>query len=380
MGTLCILQCRLLVAIQTNDIKHVRQLLELGIDSDIRFQIGSQKRPAICLCTERGNVQMGKYVQLLIQSGCSINQTDSSGLTPLHIAVSHGYKDLVFILLKSRANVKTVTPLGYTPLHLAAQRSSLEVIKLLIEAGSDIERYDREGKTPLVHACIFGNNEIIKYLISLGADVNTCDIFGNSPLLFVTSAAAINLEIVETLVENKAKVDHANKSGETALHAAITGRRSKKSEVLQTLINSGCNLNLRTGLGHTALHLAVLEHEDYLIEILTRAGCNLDTRDELGLSPLFHLARDGNFKMAVFLVAASVNVRNETWLKDPKLLLEIRNESLKLWLSEIAFECPPLTLMCRIVLRNSLGRSADNAVGNLDLPTSIKNYVGLKTL
>lgn len=63
-------------------------------------------------------------VQLLVELGVSINQGDSVGLTPLHIACMHGYPDLVGVLLKARANVNARTQQNRTPLHLAAMRGN----------------------------------------------------------------------------------------------------------------------------------------------------------------------------------------------------------------------------------------------------------------
>lgn len=377
MGTLWNLQCRLLVAIQNNDEQQVSLLLEQGVDSDIRFLTGAQKRPAICLCTERGNPNM---VELLVKWGCSINQSDSLGFTPLHIAVNHGHTHLVHLLLKNRANVRAVTSLGYTPLHLAAQRLSVEIIEMLLGAGSELERADREGKTALVHACIHGNSEIIQYLVSLRANVNACDIFGNSPLMFVTSAMSINLDVVQTLVNHGAHVNHANRSGETALHAAITGRRARKSEVLRILIRNNCNLDIRTGLGHTALHLAVLEHEDVLVDTLIRAGCKLNTQDELGLTPLFHLARDGNWKMLMLMISNGASLKQESWLKDPKLVQEIKDKAILNYLYEQTSQCAELKILCRLALRKHYDRYADTVFATLELPASIRDYLSLNNL
>lgn len=63
-------------------------------------------------------------VQLLVKLGVSINQGDSVGLTPLHIACTHGYPDLVALLLKAKANVNARTHQGRTPLHYAATRGN----------------------------------------------------------------------------------------------------------------------------------------------------------------------------------------------------------------------------------------------------------------
>ena len=118
------LQCQLLNAIQDNDLELAEDLLRRdAVDPDTRFLLGSENQvPAICLCVERGLYEMAK---LLVEYGCSINQVDSCGYTPLHLASSHQFIDLVRLLIHHRANVNAVSNYGHTPLHLAAQQSSV---------------------------------------------------------------------------------------------------------------------------------------------------------------------------------------------------------------------------------------------------------------
>lgn len=64
-------------------------------------------------------------VRLLVELGVSINQSDSGGVTPLHIACSHNYLDLACLLLQAHANADARTKLGRTSLHLAAMRGNI---------------------------------------------------------------------------------------------------------------------------------------------------------------------------------------------------------------------------------------------------------------
>lgn len=116
------LHSQLLVAIQYNDVTAADELLKKGIDPDIRFRMGSHTMPALCLCAEKGHYEMAK---LLIDHGCSTNQLDDCGYTPLHFASSHLFVDIVKLLLANRANINAVTHYGHTPLHLAVQQPSL---------------------------------------------------------------------------------------------------------------------------------------------------------------------------------------------------------------------------------------------------------------
>ena len=121
---LWILHSDLLLAIQDNDLDRAEEILRMDVvDPDVRFNTGNPSRvPAICLCVERGLYEMAK---LFIQYGCSVNQTDDMGYSPLHFACFHQFVDLTKLLIANRANVNAVSTYGQTPLHLACQQSSL---------------------------------------------------------------------------------------------------------------------------------------------------------------------------------------------------------------------------------------------------------------
>lgn len=375
MGTLWNLQSQFLVAIQNDDLPRVHRLLEQGLDPDLRFLVGSQKRPAVCLCAERDNVQL---LKLLMQWGCSINQSDSSGLTALHIAANHSSEKMVGLLLKCRSHVNAVTVQGHTPLHMASQRHSVEVVQLLVEAGAEVNRSDDEGKTALLNACIHGHAEVADYLIGSGADVTVSSPCGNTPLLFAASTPHLDVGFLAMLLRAKAPVNRQNRQGESALHAVMRGQRPNRRRGIDLLLRYGCDLDARTSLGHTPLHLAALERDDSAVLQLVRAGCDVDCPDELGLTPLFYLVRDGNRPMAELLMAAGSRLANQSWLGDVNLLASVKDPALVDWLLTTGQCCPRLLELCRRTLRTSWGKSADDAVRRLTIPASLKRYLSFE--
>ena len=60
-------------------------------------------------------------------------------MTPLHSAVSEGYKDVVGLLLAHNASVDAIGPHGVTPLHLAAHRGRASVAELLLGEGAAVD-------------------------------------------------------------------------------------------------------------------------------------------------------------------------------------------------------------------------------------------------
>ncbi|CAL1155488.1 unnamed protein product [Cladocopium goreaui] len=84
-----------------------------------------------------------------------VEKKNRLGRTELHNAVCSGDKDYVQQLLKNRASVDATDGSGRTPLHLAASELSepVKIIELLLEARARTEAKDLSGFTPLNLAC-----------------------------------------------------------------------------------------------------------------------------------------------------------------------------------------------------------------------------------
>lgn len=114
------LYSRFQTAIQFNDLTAAECLLRKGIDSDYRF--GNARTPALCMSSKSGHYDL---VRLLIDHGCSVNQSDENGFTALHFACIYIFVEIARLLVQHRANLEAVNLYGCTPLHLAVQHKSL---------------------------------------------------------------------------------------------------------------------------------------------------------------------------------------------------------------------------------------------------------------
>lgn len=91
-----------------------------------------------------------EMVEELLQSKqVSPDLLDQLMRTPLHLAASKNYKDIIKILLKHGADPNQKDILGNTPLHLAACSNNLEIVTLLLDAGTDVSSLDVYGRNPL---------------------------------------------------------------------------------------------------------------------------------------------------------------------------------------------------------------------------------------
>jgi len=83
-------------------------------------------------------------------TGADINKADDYGRTPLHVAASADYSEMVRFLIDRGANVHvTSAGEGQTPLHYAAKNEAVKCVKILLAFGSDVDARDFKLRSPL---------------------------------------------------------------------------------------------------------------------------------------------------------------------------------------------------------------------------------------
>jgi nucleoid-associated protein YgaU/mono/diheme cytochrome c family protein len=122
-----------------------------------------------------------KKLKQLIANGANVNETDSSGFTPLHLSAIKGHLPISKILLDNNAKLNPKDPEGLTPLSWAALEGQKDVVEMLIKRGSDINTKDNNGQTPLEKAHQRGYPEVAKILIAHGAKTDKEEKFASAP-------------------------------------------------------------------------------------------------------------------------------------------------------------------------------------------------------
>lgn len=274
-----------------------------------------------------------------------------------------------------------------------------EIVTSLVEAGAKVEKKDCDGRTPLSMACVCNQVSIVTYLVKVvKVDVNTLDNCGNSPLLHaINCGLSLNYDLISSLLEAGANVNHVNQHGTSPLFTAI--RRSSEHSLdsiltVQGLINSGVKLDdLEPGLGETPLHLAISRSQDSIIYALIRAGADVNAVNTSGYTPLHRLAQEEKTDLVVLLLAAGAkpHLRKSFWLdesgkirqfKDPKLKHLLGLDRLSSGDSHLSlpFKIPSLKHISRVAIRNWLERKADLVIEQLTLPQTVKQYLLLLEL
>lgn len=82
--------------------------------------------------------------------GADINRADDYGRTPLHVAASADYSEMVRFLIDNGADIQLTTKGEMqTPLHFAARNEAPQSVKVLLAYGAGLEVRDYKQRTPL---------------------------------------------------------------------------------------------------------------------------------------------------------------------------------------------------------------------------------------
>jgi len=166
----------------------------------------------------------------------------------------------------------------------AAHRGDLETVEnRLFDAVVPIDCPDnrKHGSTALIAASYEGHVKIIQFLIALGANVN-----------------------------------HANRRGVTALHAACSSL--SHVAVVEELLKAGAQVDVKDKMGQTPLLRLLLVHgcssdipkQVEMAHLLLEAGCDVNVEDNNGVMPLLQVCGHDNDmgKMLCILFDAGARV------------------------------------------------------------------------
>ncbi|XP_077559513.1 uncharacterized protein LOC144174610 [Haemaphysalis longicornis] len=336
------------------------------IDPDVRIMSGGASKPAIYIAVEKDYLEMA---ELLIKSGCSVNQCSCTGDFPLHVAVQRNNMPMVRLLLKSGANVFCGDRSGKTALHLAASPctlSNLDMVQLLVDSGSPVNQRDKSGATPLSLACQFGHRAVALHLLSQGADARGANLSGSTPLHHACVAAPHDVELVDQLLAAGAPVNKKNLRGMTALSCAVLSHASPA--VVWTLVRQGADPNAYVDCSRsTVLHLAVGANDEELARLLVRYGSDPFAVDGQGRSALYY-ALHLHQPLALWMLRACPVVGNaRRWLGT---LLRVEgfcgsgDPAVEAFISELA-AVPTLQQLCSLVLRRQHAYHLDSLAAAL---------------
>jgi ankyrin repeat protein len=298
-----------------NHADAVRTLIEHGADVDSRSaaQPREQRRngqsilplgawtPLMYAAREDSRVAAAA----LVAAGADLDLVDPDGATALMIAIINANYELAAQLLEAGANPNIVdTAAGMGALYAAVDMHRLAVghgrpnprvvgpldaarlVQLLLEHGADpnarlakpiMQRHHTAGDaalgagaTPFMRAAKSGDVVVMRSLLAAGADPKLALPNGATALMFAAGRGWRNgsalapsydqgaeteaVEAIALLIELGLELDATDDAGNTALHAAVTGRGS--AAIIEALLELGADPTAANAKGETPLALA----------------------------------------------------------------------------------------------------------------------------
>ena len=292
-------------------------------------------------------------INLLIESGCDVNQAAPNGYTALHFAcrgdragddIGTGFATenmIVRLLLKYGANPNLKGDNGATPLHILDCRNT-ELLDVLVNAGAEINARSNTNNTPLlsvvrslnegfyrhesdvsaVEATIekllqygadaslrntdgntifhemfrrlakFQNSATWEMLLKAGASFESKNEKGNPPLLEMVVDRYLPIEktILTSLTELGLDINCTNASGETVL-SRLLAQYEPSLEVLKQFISLDCDAKVVDSKGNTLLHQCIMRSVSWeIFNLLVRSGASICAVNSEGDSLLHILA------------------------------------------------------------------------------------------
>lgn len=321
----------LIWAAAENHADAIRVLLEHGADVNGRSALMQiEKRRAGQSILPLGSWTPLMYVarqnalaagEALAAAHADLDATDPDGATALVIAIINAHYELADFLLRKGANANVVdNEAGMGPLYATVDMhrlaighgrgnptplgllTSVAIARSLLEHGADANARLKKpimqrqhtfgdgalgaGATPLMRAAKSGDIEMLRVLLAGGADAKATLPNGTTALMFAAGLGWRNgsplapsydqgsdeeaVATIGLLLELGLDVNAANDTGDTALHAAVSGRKSEA--IVKYLLEHGADPRKANGKQVTPLALAESPRGAPTLAALVRAA------------------------------------------------------------------------------------------------------------
>jgi ankyrin repeat protein len=253
----------------------------------------------------------------LVKKHADLNLVDPDGATALVIAIINANYEFAAMLLDAGADPNVAdNDAGMGPLYAAADMhrlavghgrpnpqpvglmTAVDIVKKLLEHGADPNRRLKKalmqrhhtagdaalgaGATTFLRAAKSGDIEMMRALVAGGADPKLAMPNGTNALLFAAGLGWRNgspaapsydqgsdeegIEAIRFLLQLGFDIKGANDAGDTALHAAISGRGSEA--IIKFLVDQGADPEAKNKRGQTPRSIAAAKGNDAITALL----------------------------------------------------------------------------------------------------------------
>ncbi|PAA53882.1 hypothetical protein BOX15_Mlig017261g2 [Macrostomum lignano] len=283
----------------------VEKLLSLGAKTD-----SGNSEGYTCLHEAVRGPDSTDVAELLIDSGCDVNQKTSSDETSLLLALKKGSKKLTKFLISRGARVDAEkVPISLVVKKFLSQgRREIITWLLKLEPKLDVNKVDADGRHVLFDVIDHGAEEILRLFISIGADIDCEDKRSVTP--FLHALAVGREDLAKVLLERGCNTEKRAANGFDCVLAAVSTRRLF---TLKWLFNHVSGLNSRPQAeirGKNALHFCCQIGHPQMFKLLLENGFDLNKQCDIGWTPIDYAIAEGHLA----IIKAADAIQNRTFL------------------------------------------------------------------
>jgi ankyrin repeat protein len=259
--------------------KEMAELLRQRGVHDYRTHGVEDKTPettSILEAAQKGNLKDVKHWISQNPKCVSVRENDYLAATPLHLAATRNYKEIVDVLLAHGAEVNVKDGNGWTPLHFAAERGYRDVVESLLNHGG-INCTNKQGRTPSQEAKNNGHHDLAAFISGCAQKLK--------PKESVHAVAEKgDLKTLEKMIaDDPALVSATDEDRKTPLHRAAN---QEAAEVAELLLSKGADPRAQDKTGCTPLHIAAMNGHERVVAVLLSKGSDVNAKGEGGWTPL----------------------------------------------------------------------------------------------
>lgn len=167
-------------------------------------------------------------------------------ITSLMNAVYQDDEKATNVFLKSGADANETNSAGVSPLHMAAKNNSVNAMKVLIKYGANLNARDFEKWTPLMRACLNKNSEVVEILVKNGANMWLKNSFGESAVMHSVMSNCVDCLII--IAANTKNYDYDASDVVNEINKSLNIAYKKENTEMEEILNDFYN-DITDGIG-----------------------------------------------------------------------------------------------------------------------------------
>lgn len=218
------------------------------------------------------HISWGNFPQVkqCLEKGADVEAVHENGCTPLQMAASCGYEEIVRLLINWDADMNHFSFGQPTALGRAAAIGHGELVQLLLENGAQV---NRGGQKPLSKAVEAGCEDIVQVLLACGAGIDLMDVDGSTALGNAVKNGRVAL--AQLLLDNGANVSKSlNGEGRQPLYDAV---EMGYVDMVRLLLAYRADPRMKTRQGASALSLAASMNRRDVLGVFQHFGYSAES-------------------------------------------------------------------------------------------------------